>query len=77
MPDTYRGEHVGFNEESADKYAQQCRAVVEQSGGVGVFIAESAMGCGGQVFFPPGYLKKCYDSVRSAGGVCIADEVRI
>lgn len=45
-------------------------------GGCGAFIAESAMGCGGQVLLPPSYLSRCYEEVREAGGVCIADEVQ-
>uniref|UniRef100_A0A1I8IZD9 Alanine--glyoxylate aminotransferase 2, mitochondrial n=1 Tax=Macrostomum lignano TaxID=282301 RepID=A0A1I8IZD9_9PLAT len=32
--------------------------------------------CGGQVIFPPGYLRRVYDIVRRSGGVCIADEVQ-
>jgi 4-aminobutyrate aminotransferase-like enzyme len=35
------------------------------------------MGCGGQIIFPEGYLKAAFTHVRSAGGVCIADEVQI
>lgn len=34
------------------------------------------MGCGGQIVPPPCYLKKAYEVVRAAGGVCIADEVQ-
>lgn len=30
----------------------------------------------GQIVLPPGYLNQVYDAVRSAGGVCIADEVQ-
>jgi 4-aminobutyrate aminotransferase-like enzyme len=30
----------------------------------------------GQIVLPDGYLSKVYDAVRSAGGVCIADEVQ-
>ena len=35
------------------------------------------MSCGGQIEFPPGYLKEVYAMIRSAGGVCIADEVQV
>src|SRR5207237_7894034 len=40
------------------------------------FIAESIQGVGGCIVFPDGYLKHTYEHVRSAGGVCIADEVQ-
>jgi 4-aminobutyrate aminotransferase-like enzyme len=76
MPDTFRGKHRGLTEASAEAYSAEVDAVIARTGGVGCFIAESAMGCGGQVLLPPGYLRRCYASVRSAGGVCIADEVR-
>ncbi|KAK4337293.1 hypothetical protein RND71_044118 [Anisodus tanguticus] len=33
--------------------------------------------CGGQVVLPKGYLKKVYEYVREAGGVCVADEVQV
>jgi 4-aminobutyrate aminotransferase-like enzyme len=41
------------------------------------FIAESLPSVGGQVVFPRGYLAGCYDAVRAAGGICIADEVQV
>jgi 4-aminobutyrate aminotransferase-like enzyme len=40
------------------------------------FIAESMPSVAGQIVLPPGYLNGIYDAVRSAGGVCIADEVQ-
>ncbi len=40
-------------------------------------IAESLMGCGGQIIFPEGYLQGAFEQVRQAGGLCIADEVQI
>ena len=40
------------------------------------FIAESMPSVAGQIVLPNGYLKKVYDAVRAAGGVCIADEVQ-
>jgi len=40
------------------------------------FIAESMPSVAGQIVLPDGYLKKVYDEVRAAGGVCIADEVQ-
>src|SRR5208282_5171492 len=41
------------------------------------YIAESLPSVGGQIVFPPGYLKEVYASVRAAGGVSIADEVQV
>jgi 4-aminobutyrate aminotransferase-like enzyme len=43
---------------------------------VSAFICESALGCGGQIILPDGYLTEAYRHVREAGGVCIADEVQ-
>ena len=40
------------------------------------FIAESMPSVAGQIVFPDGYLNQVYDAVRTAGGVCIADEVQ-
>src|ERR1700741_1935793 len=40
------------------------------------FIAESLPSVAGQIVLPHGYLGKVYDTVRGAGGGCIADEVQ-
>jgi alanine-glyoxylate transaminase/(R)-3-amino-2-methylpropionate-pyruvate transaminase len=55
---------------------KEVKDIVKTTGGVGTFIAESIVGCGGQIVLPPSYLQHCYDAVRKAGGVCIADEVQ-
>lgn len=44
---------------------------------IAAFFAESMISCGGQVVLPKGYLKKVYEYVREAGGVCVADEVQV
>jgi 4-aminobutyrate aminotransferase-like enzyme len=41
------------------------------------FIAESYLGCGGQIALAPGYLQAAYAAVRAKSGVCIADEVQV
>ena len=70
-PDPYR--HAG----DADHHAGLLRrALAAAPEGVAAFIAESAMGCAGQVFFPDGYLRKAFETAREAGVVCIADEVQ-
>ncbi len=40
------------------------------------FIAESMPSVAGQIVLPEGYLRKVYEAVKLAGGVCIADEVQ-
>lgn len=44
--------------------------------GIGGFICEGILSCGGQIVLPPGYLREAYRIVRSAGGLCISDEVQ-
>jgi 4-aminobutyrate aminotransferase-like enzyme len=41
------------------------------------YIAETLPSVGGQIVFPPNYLKEVYGRVRGAGGLCIADEVQV
>ena len=82
-PDSFRGKFrmgsgpgMETSEEIGALYAEEINDIIKRTGGVGTFIAESVVGCGGQIILPDGYLKKCYEAVRSAGGVCIADEVQ-
>ena len=79
MPDRYRGPHKGS--QSGEKYAQSVRQIVKNLQDNGrrpaAFIAESLLGCGGQIVLPDGYLDAAFQHVRAAGGVCIADEVQI
>ncbi len=74
MPDQYRGTYTGPN-----AGAQYAHHFIKANGdkAIGAFIAESIMGCGGQVPLPSGYLSEIYDHIRGQGGVCIADEVQI
>jgi len=80
IPCTFRGEHrisPGRTlEECGAMYANEISLILAREGGVGTFIAESILGCGGQIVMPPGFLEKAYAAVRRAGGVCIADEVQ-
>ena len=81
MPDGYRGPHKGTGVESGQRHALHVRQVIDNvqalGRGVGVFIAESLLSCGGQIILPDGYLAAAYEMVRAAGGVCIADEVQV
>jgi len=77
MPDPFRGPYSG--EDSGASYAEDVRARIasfEDSSRV-TFIAESAMGCGGQIILPDGYLMHAFEHVRESGGVCIVDEVQV
>jgi len=81
LPDPYRGEFLGDTNNSAQAYANSVKEAIthiENSGNkTGAFICESLQGVAGQIIMPAGYLSKVYEHVRSAGGVCIADEVQV
>jgi 4-aminobutyrate aminotransferase-like enzyme/Ser/Thr protein kinase RdoA (MazF antagonist) len=74
LPDVYRGPYRG--RDAGASYAAHVADAAARTGGPAAFFAESASGCGGQIFFPPGYLAASFAAVRAAGGVCVADEVQ-
>jgi len=80
-PDVYRGKFRDDDPDASSKYIQDLMSVINQMEGrdraPAAFFAESLVGTGGQIVFPDGYLQAAYDSVRSAGGVCVADEVQV
>jgi len=79
-PDVYRGVFRRDDPQAGEKYAHAVAAALAGAQGrgtpVAAFLAESMLGCGGQIVLPPGYLEAAYRAVRAAGGVCIADEVQ-
>ena len=81
MPDAYRGTFREYDDSRGLKYAQAVREavrIIRQAGRrPAAFLCESILSCGGQVPLPDGYLREAYRHVRSAGGVCIADEVQV
>ena len=81
MPDVYRGVYKADDPQAGEKYAQDVKAAIEdiarRRSGVAAFFCESALGCGGQIILPDGYLREAYRHVRDAGGVCVADEVHV
>ena len=81
MPDGYRGSIKHDDPTIAQHYAGRVAEAAEELAQVGhgaaAFIVESMLGCGGQVELPPGYLKAAFAAARSAGAVCIADEVQV
>jgi 4-aminobutyrate aminotransferase-like enzyme/Ser/Thr protein kinase RdoA (MazF antagonist) len=44
---------------------------------VAALLAESLLGCGGQVIPPPGYLARAFELARAHGALAIADEVQV
>jgi 4-aminobutyrate aminotransferase-like enzyme/Ser/Thr protein kinase RdoA (MazF antagonist) len=81
MPDDYRGPYRREDAEAGPKYGRAVGEVAERLRLAGTppaaFIAETLPSVGGQIVPPPGYLREAYRHVRSAGGLCIADEVQV
>jgi 4-aminobutyrate aminotransferase-like enzyme len=80
LADDYRGPFKRDDPNAGPKYARPIASIVdalrERGLGIAGFIAETCPSVGGQIIFPPGYLRAVYEIVRAAGGVCIADEVQ-
>jgi 4-aminobutyrate aminotransferase-like enzyme/Ser/Thr protein kinase RdoA (MazF antagonist) len=80
LPDLYRGRYRREDPDAAAKYAAHVAEIVaqlkENNTGPACFIAESLPSVGGQIMLPKGYLAAVYETVRAAGGVCIADDVQ-
>ncbi len=78
LPDLYRGIYRTDDGDAVGKYVRHVNEVIEKLGEQRLcgFIAESLPSVGGQIVLPHEYLATVYKSVRSAGGVCIADEVQ-
>lgn len=75
-PDSYKGIHRG--DDAGQKYSQEfARQLADLNQGLCAFISESIISTAGQITLAPGFLSLAYQQARSAGGVCIADEVQI
>jgi 4-aminobutyrate aminotransferase-like enzyme len=81
MPDPYRGLYRGDDVGNGRRYAQHAQEIIEklQAEGKGIagFIGESLLGCGGQIVPTEGFFQALFPLVRTASGVCIADEVQV
>jgi len=79
LPDQFRGIHRGAD--SGPLYAAHVQEQIDQIHALerkpAAFICESIISCGGQIELPEKFLELAYASVRSAGGLCIADEVQV
>ena len=79
MPTEFNGKYKGKN--IIDSYIGEVESCVEnirsKKRGLGGFIIEPIISCGGQVELPQGFLKKSYEIIRKNGGICISDEVQV
>ena len=79
LVDTFRGKYRG--NDTAEHYAEEVQKqidIVHSKGrGVGAFIIEPIISCGGQIELPEGFLAKAYEKIRAVGGLCISDEVQV
>jgi 4-aminobutyrate aminotransferase-like enzyme len=80
VADDYRGRYRRGEKDIAQKYADLVDKALARIAGQGEklagFIAETFPSVGGQIIPPTGYLPAVYEKIRTAGGVCIADEVQ-
>ena len=79
LPDPYRGKHrgAGAGPAYAETVGSACERLSAEGRPPAMFLAEPLPGCAGQVVPPEGYLREAFAHVRSAGGVCVADEVQV
>ncbi|GAA3579173.1 aminotransferase class III-fold pyridoxal phosphate-dependent enzyme [Snuella lapsa] len=79
LPDAFRGKYRGANagEHYAQEVQKQIDTIHKKGRGVGAFIIEPIISCGGQIELPTGFLEKAYQAVREVGGLCISDEVQV
>ncbi len=78
MPDGYRGIHRGYGQETGIAYGDEVGRVISACNApLAGFMAESLLGCGGQIIPPVGYFERAFEHVRGVGGVCIIDEVQV
>lgn len=77
-PDLYRGKYRGAG--ATQKYIDEVESLLNELNKhkkkLGGLIIEPILSCGGQTELPPSFLKSIYALVRSAGGLCISDEVQ-
>ncbi|MEI7446304.1 MAG: aspartate aminotransferase family protein [Burkholderiales bacterium] len=75
-PDQYKG---AFGPDAGiEPYLAELERTIfsSTSGRIGGMIVEPIQGFGGVVPMPPGYIRRAFEIVRSAGGLCISDEVQ-
>jgi len=80
-PDTYRGRYRGMTEDAGCAYAEYVQELssrmIREGRPPALFIVEPIMSCAGHIVPPPAYLQNAFSFVRSAGGLCVVDEVQV
>ena len=78
LPDPYRGPFKGPDSGPAyaASVADQIHKLQTANLPPAAMFAEAISGCGGQVFFPDGYLAEAARLIRAAGGLLVVDEVQ-
>jgi 4-aminobutyrate aminotransferase-like enzyme len=78
-PDCYRGQYSDCDDAGL-RYAEHVQAAVDELQARGIrpaaLIMDTIISSGGIVAPAPGYLSRCAEIVRAAGGLFIADEVQ-
>jgi alanine-glyoxylate transaminase/(R)-3-amino-2-methylpropionate-pyruvate transaminase len=77
-PDLYQGPFKASDPNAVDKYVEDVASIIKYctAGKIAGFHAEPIQGVGGVVEMPEGYLKRVYELVHAAGGLCVSDEVQ-
>lgn len=79
-PNTFRGPYREGEANLGEKYADLVDAAIARlkaSGhGVSAFVCDGIFDSQGTLEAPPDYLRRVYEKVRAAGGLCVADEVQ-
>ena len=80
LPDDYRGRFKRHDPKRAEKFGDLINPAIanlmSKRHGLAGFIAETFPSVAGQIIPPDGYLKNIYKHIRTAGGLCVADEVQ-
>jgi 4-aminobutyrate aminotransferase-like enzyme len=80
-PNPYTGPYRVDDPHAANRYSEHVRELVDRLVHAGrppaAFISEPVLGNSGGVAPPGDYLRQVYDTIRAAGGLCIADEVQV
>ena len=77
-PDTFRGRYR--DDDAAERYVKSVERILqemdEKRQHPAALILEPILSCGGQIELPENFLRRVYELVRRAGGLCISDEVQ-